>query len=126
MSWRSGYSTPAGEKAPWGNGDGRFFYPPNRDPNNDKRKYIAGPVNSIRWEMLREGIEDYEYFWLLRDLVARARDAGKSGDALDRAERLLQIPDAITADQTHFTHDPRDLYEYRTKVAEAIVAVSRL
>jgi len=28
MGWVSGYSTPAGVRQPWGNGDGRFLYPP--------------------------------------------------------------------------------------------------
>ena len=28
MGWVSGYSTPDGSKQPWGNGDGRFLYPP--------------------------------------------------------------------------------------------------
>jgi hypothetical protein len=120
MSYVSGYSTAAGTKKHWGNGDGRFLYPPNRDPAHDKSKYLVGPVNSIRWEMLREGIEDYEYFWLLRDLVEKAKKRGERSDALTRAESLLAIPDSITRDQTHFTHDPLDLYRYRESVARAI------
>jgi hypothetical protein len=125
MSYVSGYSTAPGTKRHWGNGDGRFLYPPNRDPERDKSKYLVGPVNSIRWEMLREGIEDYEYFWLLRDLVEKTKKRSEKGDALARAEQLLTIPDAITRDQTHFTHDPLDLYRYRTALAEAIVALSK-
>lgn len=125
MSWRSGYSTPAGQKRPWGNGDGRFLYPPNRDPANDKTTYLEGPVNSIRWEMLREGIEDYEYFWLLRSLVEQAKKAGRADGSVKRAERLLEIPDSITEDQTTFTHNPRDLYEYREKLAAAILELSK-
>lgn len=124
MSYRSGYSTPKGVKRHWGNGDGRFLYPPNRDPANDKSKHLGGPINSFRWEMLREGIEDYEYFWLLRDLVEKAKKRGDSGEAVARGERLLRIPDSITRDLTHFTHDPLDLYRYRAALAEAIVALS--
>jgi len=125
MSYVSGYSTPVGTKKHWGNGDGRFIYPPNRDPERDKNKYLVGPVNSIRWEMLREGIEDYEYFWLLRELVERAKKRGEKSDGITRAEALLKIPDSITRDQTHFTHDPLDLYRYRAALAEAIVALMR-
>jgi hypothetical protein len=128
MSYVSGYSTPTGTKKHWGNGDGRFIYPPNRDPMNDKNKYRAGPVNSIRWEMLREGIEDYEYFWLLRDLVEKAKKraivAGEKSDLIERGEKLLSIPDSITRDQTHFTKDPLELYQYREKVARAIETLS--
>jgi hypothetical protein len=124
MSYTSGYSTPAGTKKHWGNGDGRFLYPPNRDPARDKSKYLVGPVNSIRWEMLREGIEDYEYLWLLRDLVEKAKKRGDKSETLTRAESLLTIPDSITRDQTHFTHDPLDLYRYRENVAKAIEGLS--
>ena len=128
MSYVSGYSTPAGTKKQWGNGDGRFIYPPNRDPMNDKNKHLVGPVNSIRWEMLREGIEDYEYFWLLRDLVEKAKRRaivmGERIEPIRRAEALLTIPDSITRDQTHFTKDPLELYQYREKVARAIETLS--
>ena len=40
-------------------------------------------------EAIRESAEDYEYFVLLRAAVDRARTAGTSGPALDRAESLL-------------------------------------
>jgi len=36
MSWKGGYGTPIGEKRPWGNGDGRFLYPPRRDRTSRK------------------------------------------------------------------------------------------
>ena len=36
---------------------------------------IEPPVSSIRWEMLREGIEDYEYLVLLRELIAKKRSS---------------------------------------------------
>lgn len=125
MSWRSGYDSKAGDRQPWGNGDGRFLYPPNRDPANDKSKHLTGPVNTIRWEQLREGIEDYEYFWLLGDLVAKARKRGVKSDSLAQAQKLLDIPDSITRDHTHFTHDPLHLYRYRARLAEAIVALEK-
>jgi hypothetical protein len=36
------------------------LYPPSRQPG--KTPMIAGPVNTIRLEMIREGLEDREYF----------------------------------------------------------------
>ena len=36
---------------------------------------VEPPVSSIRWEMLREGIEDYEYLWLLGDLISKKRSS---------------------------------------------------
>ncbi|MCZ7639697.1 MAG: hypothetical protein M5U12_28815 [Verrucomicrobia bacterium] len=49
MSWVSGYGTPAGTRSPWGNGDGRFLYPPRRNPNTattprPRRPHQFGPL----------------------------------------------------------------------------------
>lgn len=120
MSWTSGYGLEVGERQPWGNGDGRFFYPPTRDPGNDTRKYIQGPIPSIRWEALRDGIEDYEYFWLLRSEVQRLRKAGADPSVVRDAELLLEVPADVCADLTHFTTTPEPIHQHRAKVAEAI------
>jgi hypothetical protein len=64
------------EKKYWGNGDGRFVYPPlaAAAPGiSGAAPVIEPPVASIRWEMLREGIEDYEYLWMLRERIAAKR-----------------------------------------------------
>ena len=68
---------------------------------------IEPPVSSIRWEMLREGIEDYEYLWLLRDLIGRKAGVAHGGASWSRYESLLEVPATITRDMTTFTTDPR-------------------
>jgi len=117
MGWVSGYSTSAGTKIAWGNGDGRLVYPPNRDPADTTTLYRSGPVNSIRWEMLRDGMEDYEYFHLLRSLV---EEAEKEGRDTTEARALLDVPGGITSGMTEFTRDPRLLLDHRERMAEAI------
>lgn len=126
MGWRSGYSTPAGEKRPWGNGDGRFIYPPLAAADaNPSGPVLNGPVDSIRWEMLRDGIEDYEYFVLLRDLIET------KGDRLSAAQKdaytaLLEVPEEITKDMRTFTADPTPIERRRDAVAQAIGELSKL
>lgn len=120
MSWTSGYGVPAGTKQPWGNGDGRFLYPPNRDPETDRAKYLSGPIPSCRWEALRDGIEDYEYFVLLRAEVERLRQAGADPSLYAEAERLLEVPQEVTGDLTTFTVTPEPIHGHRGRVAEAI------
>jgi len=122
MGWRSGYSTPKGEKRPWGNGDGRFIYPPLTAATPE----IAGegpvldpPVSSIRLEMLREGVEDYEMLHLLRVLLAQYRDKLPVGIRTNY-EALLEVPAEITADMTTFTTDPEPIYRRRAEIAQAI------
>lgn len=122
MGYVSGYSTPRGTKRYWGNGDGRFIYPPldaatpvagGSDP------VIAGPVSSIRWEMIREGVEDYEYLYLLRSLIDKHRDRIAAA-RLATYEALLQTPESITKDMTTFATDSTPIYRRRRQVAEAI------
>ncbi|NOZ21098.1 MAG: DUF4091 domain-containing protein [Planctomycetes bacterium] len=126
MSYVSGYGRPVGFVGYWGNGDGRSVYPPNRDPKNDKKKYLCGPVNSIRWELLREGIEDYEYFYLLRQKIAALEKSGKHQALVKEAKALLDIPTGIIEDLTHYTKDPTKLEAHRGEVAHMIERVDRV
>jgi hypothetical protein len=127
MSYVSGYSTPKGTKNYWGNGDGRFIYPPEAAAvpgKSGRATVLEGPVSSIRWEMLREGLEDYEFLWLLRDLLTKKRGS-LSAEDLKRFESLLEVPASISKDMTTFTTDPGPIYARRTAIAEAIERLSR-
>jgi len=126
MGWTSGYSTPKGVKRPWGNGDGRFIYPPEAAADaHPPGPVLDGPVDSIRWEMLRDGIEDYEYLVLLRRLV---KEKGERLDATKRTEftALLEVPAEITKDMTTFTKDPAPIERRRHAVARAIETLRSL
>jgi hypothetical protein len=120
MSYTVGYGVPFGQVNHWGNGDGRFLYPPNRDPGKDKTKYICGPVDSVRWEILREGIEDFEYFVLLEKAVKDAKSKSKLRTAAADAAKLLDFPASIFTTGKDYTKDPLVLLALRAKVAEAI------
>jgi hypothetical protein len=127
MGYVSGYSTPRGVKRHWGNGDGRFIYPPLAaavPTESGNAPVIAPPVSSIRWEMLREGVEDYEYLYKLREMIAAHRDR-LDADRLNRYEALLEVPDEITSDMTTFTTDSTPIYQRRQAVAEAIESLKR-
>lgn len=118
--------TPSG--GTWGNGDGFLLYPACREPS--PTPVIAGPVDSVRWEMLREGLEDREYFWLLRQEVARLERLrspdGAVAAALKQARQALRTPDRLSHNLTDYTHNPQDLYAAREQVAAAIEACRRL
>ena len=120
MSWTSGYSTPDGERRPWGNGDGRFIYPPlsAADGRNDA-PVLDGPVDSIRWEHLSDGIEDYEYLSILRRRLAERRQA-LPAETYQRLSRLLDVPDTITRSLTEFARDGGPIVQHRDRVARAI------
>ncbi len=50
------------------NGEGSLIYPGDHTKRYTGQPNIEGPVSSIRFELLREGIEDYEYLWMLGNL----------------------------------------------------------
>ncbi len=126
MGWRSGYSTPDGEKKPWGNGDGRFIYPPEAAADAHPSGPVPdGPVDSIRWEMLRDGIEDYEYLAILKKLLEGKKDK-ITADQRQECDALLDVPEDVTRDMTTFTKDPAPIEARRDRVACAIVQLTNV
>jgi len=102
---------------PWindANGDGFLFYPPKDttiaydacDPQSNRL------VPSLRWELLREGMEDYEYLWLLTQHDPQI-------GSTHRADTLAR---QFIASRTRFSRVPTDLYETRAAIAGAITA----
>ncbi|MBE3097466.1 MAG: DUF4091 domain-containing protein [Planctomycetes bacterium] len=125
MGWVSGYGAAKGARQPWGNGDGRFIYPPEAAADaSPPQPVLEGPVDSIRLEMLRDGIEDYEYLVILRRLLAE-RGATLAAGERQRLEALLEVPEDITKDMTTFTKDPAPIERRRDAVARAIEALSK-
>ena len=119
MSFVRGYGWPLGKQTIWGNGDGRLFYPVNRDPNNDLNTYVEKPVPSLRLEILRDGIEDYEYFVMLEKAIENA--PRKNSKIAKEARELLNIPVTIYTDETTYSKNPQDIIKYREKLADYII-----
>jgi hypothetical protein len=94
------------------NGDGFLFYPPRQDgaPLETCGQNGNRLVPSIRWENLRDGMEDYEYLWLLAG-GDPAVDVTNEADAY-----VAQIVDS----RTRFSRVPTDLAATRADVAAAL------
>jgi hypothetical protein len=120
MSYVSGSEFAPGFVGLWGNGDGRFLYPPRGNAENNAGPRLDGPVNSVRWENLRDGMEDFEYFWLLNQAIDRAAATGGNSSLLSEARQLLLVPPEVSRDLTHFTTDPRPLLAHRDRIARMI------
>ncbi|HET6386291.1 MAG TPA: DUF4091 domain-containing protein, partial [Armatimonadota bacterium] len=123
MSWEQGYGAKPGARNPWGNGDGRFLYPPTAAERATGRPILHGPIDSLRWEMLRDGLEDYEYFRMLQDRITAARKRSVPASKLAATEALLQIPPSVLTGLTSYSADPRPMYAHRLRLAEAIEAL---
>lgn len=99
------------------NGDGFLLYP-GKPIGHD------GPVRSIRFEQAREGVEDYEYLYLLRQRIDHANAAGldtsRAAAALENAQRLVDIPNAGGRYSSKILPDPQAFESARRAVAEAL------
>jgi hypothetical protein len=84
----------------WGNGDGTLFYPGRPDKIGGAHHI---PVESIRLKMIREGLEDYEYMMLLKNL-------GEESFARSQV-------DSVIIDTYTFSYDPVALYSARENMA---------
>lgn len=121
--WQDPMSYTSEGTGTWGNGDGRYFYPPKLKPASTD-EVLCEPIPSMRWELLTEGIQDWEYLSLLKQKVESARNNGKSESSLAKARDLLTVPDSICKDLTHYTTDPQLLLRRRDAIAREIERLS--
>ena len=97
------------------NGDGYLIY-----PGAD-----GVPYSSIRFEALRDGFEDYEYLWMLRELVKKAEAKGLKMPDVAAAQELLKI-DALIKDSGEFSNNRDNYFAVRAKIADSIASMKRL
>jgi hypothetical protein len=69
-----------------------------------------GPIGCIRLDNIRDGIEDYEYLWLLAEKLGSVE-----------ASRAACVP--VCTDLRIFTHDPTVVLAQRQAIAERIEAL---
>ena len=93
-----------------------MFYPPIDatvafDPCTKQSNRL---VSSIRWELLREGMEDYEYLWLLN----------RSYPQIGVTSRADELARKFISSRTRFSRVPTELYKTRATIAAGINAQS--
>ena len=70
-------------------------------------------------------MEDYEYFWLLREASQDELFWHGETDLYKQSRVLLKVPSEVSQDLTHFTTDPRVMLAYRDRVARMIERLQR-
>jgi len=109
------------------NCDGILFYP---GPG-------GVPCSSVRLEAIRDGIEDWESFYILRDYadalagLAAARPENKSLTAAERkllaeARKMIDVPDDVVTSVTIWSQDPARMLAARRDLARLIVAIKKI
>ena len=97
-------------KHPDQNGEGRLLYPPE-GCGRGEGPVVADPVRSVRIAHLRDGIEDYEYFAILKKL--------------DPGSPLLKVPESVASSPVDFSVNPAAMERHRLLLAREIEKMSR-
>jgi hypothetical protein len=101
------------EGGPWGNGDGRLLYPPRRSKPTEP--VVEPPVTSIRFDSLRDGLEDREYLLMLRGLT------DKEGEEAVKAKTLLESAfEELVPQMTCYEQNPAMLLAARERIARLL------
>lgn len=113
---------------PWTAGksnSGILLYPPRTPEEN-------GPIDSIRWELLREGLEDYEYMRLTSDLVQQLENQGNSRAAQIGKKALAYVqslvdhwPNVKAENDEPYCINPIDVKNARVQLASAIESMQQ-
>jgi len=93
-------------------GDGWHVYPKK-----------GGLLDSLRWEQMRNGIQDYEYLWLLQDKVQQMK-AGMSNrvaSLIEPSQRSVEIATNVVRTTADSSNDPNVLYAAKRQVIRELL-----
>jgi len=109
--WNQWYTEDPFEEVGMHIGDGWHVYPTKN-----------GVLNSLRWEQMRNGIQDYEYFWMLEEKIRNLKDSlGSRFIWIDPKQRGKEITGSVVKDFLKHSDDPQVLYQAKKEVIQEIL-----
>jgi hypothetical protein len=96
------------------NGDGLLIYPGEKET-----------IPTIRLKSIRDGLYDYEYIRMLKQLMDQVGRNELTAPAgwLEQAQALLDYKPELVDDLRHFDRSGSRVLDFRSCVAEAIQAI---
>jgi hypothetical protein len=86
----------------------------------------TGVLNSIRWEEMRNGIQDYEYFWLLENSVKELKDSlGSRFNWIIPDQRGKEISGRVIKSFVDRTRDPEVLNKAKMAVIKELLDMKK-
>ena len=84
-----------------------------------------GLLDSLRWEQMRNGIQDYECLWLLENKIAqiKATLSPRVADLIQPSRRGVEIASQVVRTYTDFDRNPDVLYAARRQAIEETLAL---
>jgi len=97
-------------------GDGWHVYP-KKD----------GLINSLRWEQMRNGIQDYEYLWMLEDKIENVKDklSERLSGMIEPGRRGIEISSRVVKEFHEYDKDPNALYGARKQIIDEILDLDK-
>jgi hypothetical protein len=93
-------------------GDGWHVYP-QKD----------GLLDSLRWEQMRNGIQDYEYLWLLEDKIRQITNglSPRVSSLIEPARRGVEIASRVVRTGADCSNDPNVLYAAKRQIIQELL-----
>jgi len=97
-------------------GDGWHVYPKQ-----------GGLLDSLRWEQMRNGLQDYEYFRLLEEKVKEMKKgmSPRVSSLLDPPRRSIEIAASVVQTTADYSDDPNVLYAAKRQVIDEILGLDQ-
>jgi len=97
-------------------GDGWHVYPKK-----------IGLINSLRWEQMRNGIQDYEYFWMLENKISNLREmlSERLSKMIEPSRRGIEIASQVVWAMSEYSKDPNVLYRAKRQIIEEMLDLDR-
>ena len=97
-------------------GDGWHVYP-KKD----------GLINSLRWEQMRNGIQDYEYLWMLEHKIKKIKDtlSERVSTMIEPSRRGVEIASQVVKTMSKYNKDPEKLYAAKKQVIDELLDLDR-
>jgi len=97
-------------------GDGWHVYP-KKD----------GLINSLRWEQMRNGIQDYEYLWLLENKLKKIEDtlAERVSAIIEPSRRPVEISSRVVRAINEYDKNPATLYIAKKQIIDELLDLDK-
>ena len=85
-----------------------------------------GLLCSLRWEQMRNGLQDYEYLWMLENRMSQIKAGlGERLSMIDPSRRSLEIASRVVRSMDKYTRDPNELYAAKRQIIGELLDLDR-
>jgi hypothetical protein len=81
-----------------------------------------GLIDSLRWEQMRNGIQDYEYLWMLEDKIRKIKTGlSKRLSIIEPSRRSIEIASQVLKTMDTYTKNPDTLYDVKKQIINELL-----